>query len=104
MVLAGPLSLYVAGCIRRDVKRSVGRSGSGSGISGATWFWAVVLSSGELYGGYVFITLSLIVYEGSKGGRSLKGCAKGTMNRLMNFLPEWLSGCESLDTGDPVHL
>jgi EXPERA (EXPanded EBP superfamily) len=62
--LAGPLALYVAGCLRR---------GDGERISGGTWFWATVLASGEVYGG------------------------------LMNFLPEWLSGCESLDTDDPVH-
>ncbi|MCJ1391520.1 hypothetical protein MMC18_004384 [Xylographa bjoerkii] len=44
--LAGPLALYVAESVRRDVK------GSGVGrISGATWFWATVLASGELYGG-----------------------------------------------------
>ena len=45
----------------------------GDRIHAGTWFWATVLASGELYGG------------------------------LMNFLPEWLSGCESLDTADPVH-
>lgn len=25
-------------------------------------------------------------------------------DRLMNFLPEWLTGCESLDTDNAVHL
>lgn len=43
-------------------------------IGGRTWFWATVLASGEVYGG------------------------------LMNFLPEWLSGWQSLDTDDPLHL
>ena len=46
--LAGPLSLYIANSIRQDAKRS----GRGD-ISGRTWFWAIVLASGELYGGYV---------------------------------------------------
>lgn len=63
VVLAGPLALYVAECVRRD----------GEKVNGGTWFWATVLASGELYGG------------------------------LMNFLPEWLSSCESLDTDDAVH-
>ena len=46
----------------------------GDTIRAGTWFWATVLASGELYDG------------------------------LMNVLPEWLSGCGSWDTGDPVHL
>lgn len=64
VLLAGPLALYVAECVRR---------GHGETISPGTWFWATVLASGEVYGG------------------------------LINFLPEWLSGWESLDTDDPVH-
>lgn len=47
--LAGPLALYVAESIRKDVKqRDDGR------LAGGTWFWAGVLAVGELYGGYVF--------------------------------------------------
>ena len=46
--LAGPLALYVAESIRRDGKRSCWTQ-----VSGSTWFWATVLASGELYGGYV---------------------------------------------------
>ena len=45
----GPLALYVAEAIRRDGKR-LGGEGR---IDGRTWFWATVLASGELYGGYV---------------------------------------------------
>ena len=44
----------------------------GQRISPRTWFWAIVLASAELYGG------------------------------LVNFLPEALSGCTSLDMGDAV--
>ena len=44
MVVAGPLALWVAWCVRRDGKR----------VSAETWFWAMVLASGELYGGYVY--------------------------------------------------
>lgn len=62
--LAGPLALYVAKCVRRD----------GEKTGTATWFWASVLASGELYGG------------------------------LMNFLPEALCGCGSLDTRSVLHL
>lgn len=42
--VAGPLALWVAWCLRRD----------GGGVSARTWFWAVVLAMGELYGGYVY--------------------------------------------------
>lgn len=45
--LAGPLALYVAESIRRDVE------GRGR-LAGGTWFWAGVLAVGELYGGCVF--------------------------------------------------
>lgn len=44
--LAGPLALYVAELIRRDL-----RSNAGKMMSGTTWFWATVLATGELYGG-----------------------------------------------------
>jgi hypothetical protein len=47
--LAGPLAIYVASGIYHDVKR---RSGV---IHGSTWFWATVLASAELYGGYVIL-------------------------------------------------
>lgn len=50
--LAGPLALYVAESIRRDVKQRGGR------LAGGTWFWAGVLAVGELYGGYVFPIIS----------------------------------------------
>ncbi len=43
MFVAGPLALWVAWCVKRD----------GKGVSAGTWFWAMVLASGELYGGYV---------------------------------------------------
>lgn len=43
--LAGPLAIWVAKGLRREGGR--GRVGAG------TWFWAVVLATGELYGGYV---------------------------------------------------
>ena len=45
--LAGPLALYVAESIRRDMK------GKGR-LAGGTWFWAGALAVGELYGGYVY--------------------------------------------------
>ena len=38
------------------------------------WFWGIVLATGELYGGF------------------------------MTFAPEWLSGCENLDTGSALYL
>lgn len=44
--LAGPLALYVAELIRRDSCKKINRT-----MSGATWFWATVLATGELYGG-----------------------------------------------------
>lgn len=68
--------MFLAGPLSLYVARSIRQDAKRSGgkIRGPTWFWAAVLASGELYGG------------------------------LMNFLPEWLSGCESLDTKDPIHL
>lgn len=42
--LAGPLALYVAELVRRDVRKR-------SRLAGKTWFLASVLAVGELYGG-----------------------------------------------------
>lgn len=53
VLLAGPLALYVAASIRRDTKQIGGGEGGRGRVSGHTWFWATVLASGELYGGYV---------------------------------------------------
>lgn len=74
--LAGPLGLWVAWRIWDEgLRKGKGGGGEREGkISNATWFWAIVLATGELYGG------------------------------IMNFLPEALSGWGSLDWRDPVHL
>lgn len=46
--VAGPLAFYVAELIRHDPRlRARGK------MSGRTCFWAMVLATGELYGGYV---------------------------------------------------
>ncbi|KAL9015330.1 MAG: hypothetical protein Q9173_000058 [Seirophora scorigena] len=51
VVLAGPIALYVAERVRRDVQRAE-RKGSGTEVLAAgTCFWAAVLATGELYGG-----------------------------------------------------
>lgn len=71
--VAGPLAVYVCALIRRACKaRDAGRGGKGE--EGKLWFWATVLATGELYGGF------------------------------MTFAPEWLSGCPSLDTGNWLYL
>lgn len=50
VALAGPLALYVAEKMRRDVQaKKVGKRRGGFTVG--TCFWAVVLASGELYGG-----------------------------------------------------
>ncbi|KAI9871882.1 MAG: hypothetical protein M1830_002342, partial [Pleopsidium flavum] len=50
------------------------RRGARGGGSARLWFWATVLATGELYGGF------------------------------MTFAPEWLSGSPSLDTGNWMYL
>lgn len=59
---AGPLAAYICELIRR-------RDGGGK-----LWFWASVLATGELYGGF------------------------------MTFAPEWLSGSPNLDTSNFMYL
>ena len=59
---AGPIALYVCELVRR------GDNG------GRLWFWASVLATGELYGGF------------------------------MTFCPEWLTGSVNLDTGNAMYL
>jgi len=71
---AGPLALYVCELIRRSCKDRDTRGGGMGGGSARLWFWATVLASGELYGGF------------------------------MTFAPEWLSGSPSLDTGNWMYL
>ena len=62
VLIAGPLAFAISELIRR-------------GDSGARlWFWAAVLATGELYGGF------------------------------MTFMPEWLSGSVNLSTGHWMHL
>jgi hypothetical protein len=58
--VAGPLAIYICDCLRSQ------RS--------STWFWMVVLATGELYGGF------------------------------MTFAPEWLSGSPNLDTSNFMYL
>ena len=58
--------------------------GDGAGEWGAVWRVCMTW--------LLLISWTVLVIEGL------------TRGRLMNFLPEWLSGCESLDTADPVHL
>jgi hypothetical protein len=58
--IAGPLALYICECLRSQRP--------------STWFWMVVLATGELYGGF------------------------------MTFAPEWLSGSPNLDTSNFMYL
>ncbi|MCJ1232923.1 hypothetical protein MMC14_000877 [Varicellaria rhodocarpa] len=62
--IGGPLALYIAECVRK------GAGGAGGKASAKMWFWASVLATGELYGGF------------------------------MTFAPEWLSGSPNLDTSN----
>ena len=69
--LGVPLALYVTELIRSGA----GQTGKAGGRASAKlWFWASVLATGELYGGF------------------------------MTFAPEWLSGNMNLDTGNWMFL
>ncbi|KAL9613280.1 MAG: hypothetical protein Q9167_002189 [Letrouitia subvulpina] len=63
---AGPLAAYICELLQRG-----GDASSGGG--GKLWFWAIVLATGELYGGF------------------------------MTFAPEWLSGSTNLDTSNAMY-
>ncbi|KAK0902273.1 hypothetical protein LTR91_019085 [Friedmanniomyces endolithicus] len=56
---AGPIAVWICYCLRRQ--------------RADTWFWMVVLATGELYGGF------------------------------MTFAPEWLSGSPNLDTSNVMY-
>jgi len=79
---AGPLAAYVCVLIRRACQERGGGKKGGGGRAGGSgrreggrlWFWATVLATGELYGGF------------------------------MTFVPEWLVGSPSLDTGNWMYL
>ena len=65
VLLAGPIALWVS----ENIRKGAGiEGGKGGWKSARMWFWATVLATGELYGGF------------------------------MTFAPEWLSGSENLDT------
>jgi len=69
--LAGPCAMYISELIRQGAG---GRAASGGRNGAKLWFWATVLATGELYGGF------------------------------MTFAPEWLSGNTNLDGSNPVYL
>ncbi|KAL9116455.1 MAG: hypothetical protein Q9187_007021, partial [Circinaria calcarea] len=69
--VAGPLALWVAEMVRRGAGREEGMGRRGSA---RLWFWASVLATGELYGGF------------------------------MTFAPEWLSGNSNLDTSNFMYM
>ncbi|KAL9106640.1 MAG: hypothetical protein Q9227_008360 [Pyrenula ochraceoflavens] len=69
--LAGPCATYCAYLIQKFHKQPSAMSGR---VQARLWFLATMLSTGELYGGF------------------------------MTFAPEWLSGSTCLDTSDPVFL
>ncbi|MCJ1440164.1 MAG: hypothetical protein MMC23_000647 [Stictis urceolatum] len=68
--LAGPLALYVGMLIARGAGGPRERGADGAKL----WFWASLLATGELYGGF------------------------------MTFAPEWLSGMENLDGGNWMYM
>jgi hypothetical protein len=69
--LAGPIALWVSELIRQGAGQPGGKGGA---KSASMWFWAVVLATGELYGGF------------------------------MTFAPEWLSANENLRTDHFMYL
>lgn len=81
---AGPMCCYI---VNQIVKNDPARH-----------YWIVVLSTAELYGGYVassavqmFLRLKL-------------GIGLGFFISWMTFCPEWLTGSPSLDTSNPLYL
>lgn len=75
--LAGPCALYVAELIRRGAGSASSGAGVGAGTGQLTarmWFWATMLATGELYGGF------------------------------MTFCPEWLSGNTNLDGSNWMYM
>lgn len=70
--LAGPAAAYICYLILRITNANDLRERAR--LEARMWFLAIVLSTGELYGGW------------------------------MTFAPEWLSGCTALATGDVVYL
>ena len=69
--LAGPCATYCAYLIQQLHKLPSAKRGR---MSARLWFLATMLSTGELYGGF------------------------------MTFAPEWLSGSACLETSDPIFL
>ena len=69
---AGPLATYICYQIYKLVKPS--NRTSSNAVMPRLWFAAIVLATGELYGGF------------------------------MTFAPEWLSGNTNLDTAEPIYL
>ena len=69
---AGPLATYICYQIYNLVKPS--NATSRNTVMPRLWFAAIVLATGELYGGF------------------------------MTFAPEWLSGNTNLDTAEPIYL
>lgn len=58
VVVAGPLALWVAWCVSRDLSGNLSGMSDENGewegkgkVSGKTWWWATVLAIGECYGG-----------------------------------------------------
>ncbi|KIX05866.1 uncharacterized protein Z518_03839 [Rhinocladiella mackenziei CBS 650.93] len=70
--LAGPAAVYICYLIAKVVKS--GNSSAKARYQSRLWFVAIVLATGELYGGF------------------------------MTFAPEWLSGNNALTGDDPVYL
>jgi hypothetical protein len=78
---AGPICCYI---LRQLIKDDPARH-----------FWIVILSTAELYGGYV---------SPFDPWKSLDSFIASMPFRWMTFCPEWLNGSPNLDTSNPLYL
>jgi EXPERA (EXPanded EBP superfamily) len=69
------------------------------------YYWIVVLSTAELYGGYVSFYLFIwpFGYPEAKTSTLLE-LMIDRVHSWMTFAPEWLSGSPALNTSNPLHL
>lgn len=75
--IAGPIAVWICDSLRKR------RSDS--------WFWMVVLATGELYGGE------------SNNQSTTSGNTQLNAEGFMTFMPEWLSGSPNLDTSNIMY-